>query len=241
MKYFLTSYPIDEEKGRFFEKNRFRERLLQSLGDSADVVFVASDPDDYDDSDYYSSYLCKVLEKEGVKVNSLVVLDNRNKGKASALFRKCNLVVLAGGHTPTQNKFFSTFPLKILLSRFKGTLLAISAGTMNSGEYVYLMPEEKGETKSGECNRLTKGLGITKLVTIPHYSVEEDYVLDGINLWREVVYPFFSDRVVMCLPDGTYICNLDEGEAICGECWTIMNGKRNRISEDGEEVFVEKE
>ena len=93
MKYFLTSYPIDEEKGRFFEKNRFRERLLQSLGNSTDVVFVASDPEDYDDSDYYSSYLCKVLEKEGVEVNSLVVLDNRNKGKASALFRKCNLVV----------------------------------------------------------------------------------------------------------------------------------------------------
>ena len=44
----------------------------------------------------------------------------------------------------------------------------------------------------------------------------------------------------MCIPDGTYIYSSDEGEAIAGECWSIYGGKRNKISEDGEEVFVEK-
>ena len=240
MKYFLTSSPIDEDTGSFFEKNNFKERFLSSLGEKTDILFVASDPKDYEMTEFYANDMVSRIEKEGVKVNSLTLLDNRNKGKAASLFSKCNLVILSGGHTPTQNKFFSSFPLKMLISRFKGTLLAISAGSMNSGKEVYLMPEEEGETKSEECNKLVKGLGLTSIVIIPHYRAKENDELDGINLYREIVYPFFKNRAVMCIPDGTYIYSSDEGEAIAGECWSIYGGKRNKISEDGEEVFVEK-
>ena len=66
-------------------------------------------------------------------------------------------------------------------------------------------------------------------------------MLDGINLWRDVVYPFFSSRVVMAIPDGTYILVDRDGESIMGECWAIKGGKREKISEEGEEVGVEKE
>ena len=153
MKYFLTSSPIDEDTGSFFEKNNFKERFLSSLGEKTDILFVASDPKDYEVTEYFAHDLASCIEKEGLKVNSLTVLDDRNKGKAASLFSKCNLVVFAGGHVPTQNKFFSSFPLKMLISRFKGTLLTISAGSMNCGKEVYLMPEEEGETKSEECNK----------------------------------------------------------------------------------------
>lgn len=241
MNYFLTSMPLDNETGRLFEKNRFKERFLNSLGKRADIVFVASDPDNHESSQFFAADIASLLEKEGVEISSLSILDNRNKGKAASLFNKCNLVVLAGGHTPTQNKFFSSFPLKMLLSRFKGTLLGISAGSMNSGKDVYFMPEEEGETKSDECNKISKGLGLTNLIIIPHYRPDESDTLDGINLYKDVVYPFFQERAVMCIPDGTYIYNSTEGEVICGECWSIMGGKRNHISNDGEEVFVEKE
>ena len=241
MRYFLTSYPIDDTTGKLSEKNKFRERFLLSIGEKVDMLFVASDPDGYEFSEHFVQDIAATLKKEGVEVSSLFILDNRNKGKAASLFKKCNLVVLAGGHVPTQNKFFASFPIKMLLSRFKGTLLGISAGSMNSGKEVYLMLEEKGETKSEECNRLVKGLGLTSLVLIPHYTEDEDYNLDGLNLYRDVVYPFFQNRAVMCIPDGTYVYNSDEGEVICGECWSIIDGKRNRISVDGEEVFVEKE
>ena len=241
MKYFLTSYPIDEEKGIFFEKNSFRSRFLSSVGKMADVLFVASDPDDAESTSHYANHFKNILEKEGVAVRSLFFLDNRNKTRAAFLFKKCSLVVLAGGHTPTQNKFFSSFPLSMLLSSFKGTLLGISAGSMNSGREVYLVPEEDGETRSKECNRLAKGLGLTELIIIPHYTEAEDYQLDGLNLYRDVVYPFFSSRAVFCLVDGSYVYSSDDGERIAGECWSIMGGKRNRISADGEEVYVEKE
>ena len=241
MKYFLTSSPVDDNTGRLFEKNNFRERFISSLGESTDILYVASDPSAYEMTEFYANDMVSRIEKEGVKVNTLTLLDDRNKGKAASLFSKCSLVVFAGGHVPTQNKFFASFPLKMLISRFKGTLLTISAGSMNCGKEVYLMPEEEGETKSEECNKLVKGIGLTNLVLIPHYREEEDYYLDGINLYKDVVYPFFQNRAVMCIPDGTYIYSSEEGEVIAGECWSIYGGKRNKISGDGEEVFVEKE
>ena len=241
MKYFLTSYPIDEENGIFYEKNSFRQRFLEAIGKNADVVFVASDPIDHDSTACYASRFVSVLEREGVKVRSMAILEEGNKTRAASLIRKCTLLVLMGGHTPTQNKFFSSFPLKILLSSFKGTLLGISAGTMNSGKDVYLMPEEEGETRDKGCNTLVKGLGLTDLILIPHYRKEEDDELDGLKLYRDVVYPFFSCRAVFCIPDGSYVYSVGKEEVISGECWSIMGGKRTLVSNDGEEVSVERE
>ena len=241
MKYFLTSSPIDNNSDGFYEVNGFREKFISSLGKKINMLFVASDPDNYPMSSSFAKDIASHLEKEGVEVASINVIDNRNKVKAASLFKNADLVVLAGGHVPTQNKFFSSFPLKMLLSKYKGTLLGISAGTMNSGRYVYLMPEEEGETKSEECNRLEKGLGLTNLIIIPHYREQEEDYLDGINLYKDVVYPFFKERAVMCIPDGTYIYNDGNEEVICGECWSIIGGKREKISEVEEEVFVEKE
>ena len=241
MKAFLTSFPLDETQCAFSRKNGFRDAFLSSLGGKCHMVFVASDPNDYKGTEGFASLISSVLEKEGVKVLSCDILDNRNKTRAASLFKKADLVVLAGGHTPTQNEFFASFPLKMILSSYKGTLLGISAGTMNSGKFVYLMPEEEGETKDRRCNVLAKGLGITNLVTIPHYDEREEDMLDGINLWRDVVYPFFTSRVVMAIPDGTYILVDRDGERIMGECWAIKGGKREKISEEGEEVGVEKE
>ena len=45
----------------------------------------------------------------------------------------------------------------------------------------------------------------------------------------------------MAIPDGTYILVDRDGERIMGECWAIKGGKREKISEEGEEVGVEKE
>ena len=143
MKYFLTSSPIDNNSDGFYEVNGFREKFISSLGKKINMLFVASDPDNYPMSSSFAKDIASHLEKEGVEVASINVIDNRNKVKAASLFKKADLVVLAGGHVPTQNKFFSSFPLKMLLSKYKGTLLGISAGTMNSGRYVYLMPEEE--------------------------------------------------------------------------------------------------
>ena len=88
MKYFLTSYPVDEEKGIFHEKNSFRQRFLEAIGKNADVVFVASDPIDHDSTACYASRFASVLEREGVKVRSMAILEEGNKTRAASLIRK---------------------------------------------------------------------------------------------------------------------------------------------------------
>ena len=81
MKYFLTSSPIDEDTGSFFEKNNFKERFLSSLGEKTDILFVASDPKDYEMTEFYANDMVSRIEKEGVKVNSLTLLMIETKEK----------------------------------------------------------------------------------------------------------------------------------------------------------------
>ena len=47
-----------------------------------------------------------------------------------------DLIILAGGHVPTQNRYFQEINLKSLLKNYQGVILGISAGTMNSAETV---------------------------------------------------------------------------------------------------------
>lgn len=242
MSIYLTSYPFSEDGKHLSEKNGFRSSFLSSLeGKDVEMLFVASDPSGHKETLFFASETKTILENEGLSVSSMEVLDNGNKGKAASLFKKSNLVVLSGGHVPTQNAFFSSFPIKMLLSRFKGTVLGISAGTMNSGKLVYLMPEEEGETKDKALNRVVPGLGLSSLITIPHYREDESDTLDGVNLWREVVYPLFRERMVLAIPDGTYIHIKDGEETIHGKSWGIIGNKRSVVSEDGEVVHVERE
>ena len=95
MKAFLTSFPLDETQCAFSRKNGFRDAFLSSLGGKCHMVFVASDPNDYKGSEGFASLISSVLEKEGVKVLSCDILDNRNKTRAASLFKKADLVVLA--------------------------------------------------------------------------------------------------------------------------------------------------
>ena len=86
MKYFLTSSPVDDNTGRHFEKNNFRERFISSLGESTDILYVASDPSAYEMTEFYANDMVSRIEKEGVKVNSLTLLDDRNKEKRPPFF-----------------------------------------------------------------------------------------------------------------------------------------------------------
>jgi len=45
-----------------------------------------------------------------------------------------DVVILAGGHAPTQNAFFHKIKLKELLKIFDGIVIGISAGTMNCAD-----------------------------------------------------------------------------------------------------------
>ena len=64
------------------------------------------------------------------------MLDGRNGEQCAALVAGADLLILAGGHVPTQNRFFQDIALRERLAGFDGVVMGISAGTMNCEELV---------------------------------------------------------------------------------------------------------
>lgn len=242
MKMFLTSstnaWGGDDA---ILEKNAFRSRLVEACSKVKNGLFVASDPEDRDGTIFYRDSLWESFHQCGINLTTFEILDGETKGMASRLIKKADVIYLAGGHVPTQNAFFNSFPLAQLLSKFKGVLVSVSAGSMNAAEDVYSQPEEEGEAVDPNYKRFLKGLGLTKVSILPHYQRTKDEVLDGMKLFEEITYPDSFGRTFFAFPDGTYILKDEDGERICGECWTIHDGKIQKIAEDGDEVWVEKE
>lgn len=242
MKMFLTSTTNSwDGNGGLLEKNGFRSRLQDACSKARTGLFVVSDPEDKSGMSHYRDEVWASFRESGINLASFDILDGETKGMASRLIKKADVIYLSGGHVPTQNAFFNSFPLAMLLSKFRGVLVSASAGTMNAAFSVYAQPEEEGEAIDPTYKRFLKGLGLTKVSVLPHYQSTKDDVLDGKKLYEEITYPDSYGRTFFAFPDGTYILKDEEGERIYGECWTIHDGKMMKIAEDGDEVWVEKE
>jgi len=162
------------------------------------------------------------------------VLDGDNFYEAKKLVEESDLIVLAGGHVPTQNAFFHRIHLRELLQCYNGVVLGISAGSMNMAEIVYAQPEEPGES-GPEYERFIPGLGLTDVQICPHYQKVRDYLVDGLRLFEEITYPDSMGNCFYALPDGSYIYQDEDHKLLCGKGYRIMDGIMEQIS-DHEDV-----
>ena len=139
---FLTSSPCGHD-GAIFEKNGFREELLRQLNGEVRGLYVTSSPDDFHGSECASEGMFTALQNCGINIVSWTLLDRRNITRAHRLVRESNLVILGGGHVPTQHRFFLEMFLREALLVYEGVLLTISAGSMNCADEVYSIPDRK--------------------------------------------------------------------------------------------------
>lgn len=166
----------------------------------------------------------------GFHFGSFTVLDGRNQEQAAQFTDKAQFIILAGGHVPTQNRFFQQISLKRLLHSFDGVLVGISAGSMNCAEVVYAQPELEGEAIDPNYTRFLPGLGLTRTMLLPHYQIIKDEVLDGLRIMEDITYPDSCGKKFYALVDGSYLF-IDNGmEKICGEAYRIADGTLSQIS-----------
>ncbi len=168
---FLTSRTDCPDSGglRLNPANRFAEALLRVLPNPCRALVVCSDPEVPEVTDHYAAIMKKSYENAGLAFASFRTLDGRSEDRAPEMLRDAELLILCGGHVPTQNRFFQKIGLKELLRNFNGVLVGISAGTMNCAETVYAQPEEEGEAVNPNYQRFLPGLGLTKKMILPHY------------------------------------------------------------------------
>lgn len=197
------------------------------------------------------------------------IWDDRTEDFSAEVLHSYDLIILGGGHVPTQNEFFRRIGLREKIQGFKGVIMGISAGTMNSADVVYAQPELEGEAVDPNYQRYLAGLGLTKTQVLPHYQMIKDSELDGMRVFEDITYGDSMGREFVALPDGSYILieikepdssgteelksalsdrevlENSENPALCtetiwGEAYLIKDGAIQQICSENEQVIIEK-
>lgn len=236
---FLTSSPSGayrrEEPGPLpiNAANGLLERLRRCWPENARVLTVAADPDAPHINDSIETWYHSLFPLSGLSFSALRTCDSRDEAAVRAL-GSYDVVILSGGHVPTQNAFFRRIGLREALRDFDGILISISAGTMNCADTVYAQPELEGESIDPAYRRFLPGLGLTERMILPHYQAVRHDILDGKRLFEDITYPDSFGREFYALPDGSYLLLEDGRETVCGECIRIRDGIAAQICRDGE-------
>lgn len=238
---FLTStlgdfYLMDEMRVGLVNKNSFIENLRSVLKVGASGLFITADPEDHAGNDRMRDEFFRAFADAEIGFSRLDVCDGRLEfaGKIS----EYDVIILGGGHVPTQNRFFEKIHLFDEIKKFDGALLALSAGSMNSASCVYAIPELVGEATDPSYERWLRGLGVTDCMIMPHYQYLRDVYLDGLHVVRNIVIPDSVGRKVYALVDGSYIRIADGKETVFGETYLISDGEEKQICFDGEFVDI---
>ena len=232
---FLTSRMDVPDTGKLISANHFMDELRQRFPSPCRALHICSDPNNWDKMDYYASLTKKMLEDAGFAIEQYQTLDSRNEGFAVKLVQESNLLILAGGHVPTQNHFFDRICLRELLKNYEGIVIGISAGSMNSADEVYAQPEKEGEAIDPAYQRFLNGLNLTKINLLPHYQENKNDVLDGLRIYEDIACPDSIGKTFYAIPDGSYLF-IDAGktEELRGEAYMIRDGVIRQISSCGE-------
>lgn len=238
MVVYLTSSPggCYEENGRRIaaeldNANGFVDKLKKDWTENVKCLIISSAPRAFAMNDNMKEIFAEAFAMSGFPVQELSICDYRNVEVIDEL-AQYQVVLLAGGHVPTQNAFFHDIKLKEKLSAFDGILIGISAGTMNCAEVVYAQPELEGESLDKDYQRFIKGLGLTDLQILPHYQYIKGITLDGKRVMEDITYPDSMGRRFYALVDGSYIVLENGTQTLYGEGYAIEDGMVRKICEN---------
>ena len=235
---FLTSQLNPEGTGALNPANGFIDELRRRFPSSIRALDICSSPDAWEITDFYAGITRGYFEDAGFPIELYQVLDSRNEDRAAELIKSSNLIILDGGHVPTQNRFFQRIGLRELMADYGGVVVGISAGSMNAADMVYAQPEEAGEAIDPAYQRFLPGLGLTKVNLLPHYDRVKDDVLDGLRLFEDITCPDSRGRTFYAIPDGSYLFIEGGRTELRGEAYRIRDGRISQISRDGQTVFL---
>ena len=245
MVLFLTSSPCEDNVPEgcglpciYFERNEFVANLQRHVAPGGRFLVIAAWPDEHDRNDDIARSFAGCFAWHGMEFRQVDVLDSRNQAEAAELVAYSDVILLSGGHVPTENAFFKQIGLRELLADYPGVIMGVSAGSMNAADIVYVQPEEAGEAVDPNFIRWTQGLGLTDKNILPHYNQVRDNILDGLRLFEDVTYPDSAGHPLYVLLDGSYILEADGESTLYGESYLLHNGVMELICHEGESITL---
>ena len=245
MTLFLTSSPTGPLDGSrpvigLDPMNGFPERLRKTISAEKPALIISAFPDNDVANDEMRAFFENALLYSSIPIKRLDIWDHRVSMLSHRDVLHYSLVLLGGGHVPTENQFFNEIGLREKLVGFPGVILGISAGSMNAAEIVYVQPEKPGESLDPTFPHFLPGLGLTCTQILPHYQIEKDRILDGRRLFEDITYPDSQGRTFLALCDGSYLLCENGQETVYGEAYRITNGICTPFCEAGENRIWQK-
>lgn len=244
MTVFLTSHiggSVKKEGRRIpaplIEDNDLVSNLQARWPQRAKVLFISADPQDIGKSESYRSAFAYAFPFHGMAMEAYAICDCRDEHIAARL-SDFDVLILSGGHVPTQNSFFQRIGLKERLRDFQGIVIGISAGSMNCAQLVYAHPELAGEAIGPDYRRFLPGLGLTKQMILPHFQNIRNDVLDGLRVIEDIAFPDSCHHTFCALNDGSYILCENGRETVYGEAYLIKDGQLSLLCGNNESVVL---
>jgi peptidase E len=238
---YLTSDPgttYIEGKSGLNDSNEFVVNLKRHLCDNAKILIISSDPYNKEMNEGNVRFVSEEFPRSGFNLIKVDICDDEHRDLVKHL-RDYDLVLLSGGHVPTESKFFNEINLYDEIRKYDGIVMGISAGTMNQAELVYAMPELEGESIDPDYKRFIPGLGVTHINIIPHFQWLRTVMLDGKNMIEDIAYDDSYGRQFYGVIDGAYVLIEDGVHTLYGEGYLIKDGKCEKICDNGKKIIIE--
>jgi len=242
MTIFLTSSPtgpLDNSRPVYGvdEMNSFAQQLHWRWPANARCLMISAAPADDGFNDMVQQTMRASFERSGFTFSRFDSWDDRTVDFSPEVLNSYDVVMLGGGHVPTQNAFFQRIGLRETIADYRGIVIGISAGTMNSADVVYAQPELEGESVDPNYSRFLPGLALTKTNILPHYQMVKDSLLDGRRLFEDITYPDSMGRCFLALTDGSFLLCENGRETLFGEAYRLVDGRMSRICSTDESIL----
>ena len=240
MKFILTSYldlcDKDENGNRiaknFGNENNILDNIKKYVKKYDNFLFVASNEFNNEATDVYANVTFESFDLT-LPFNNYKILDSRTEEIADELIKEADLILLCGGHVPTQNNFFNNIDLKNKIKNTEALIIGGSAGAINMAESVYCIPELEGESTDPNFSRNLIGLGLTNINILPHYDIFKEFILDNKKFIDEIILPDTYERTIYALNNGSYIL-VDDKNYLYGEAYLLKDGSITKTNNDDE-------
>ena len=216
------------------ERNGFIDRLKEHWPANARCLMIAAWPDAHALNDEMTGFYRDAVENTGLPVACFDLRDDRIAPLNREELRAYDAIFLAGGHVPTELRWFESVGLRELLVGYGGVVIGTSAGSMNAAKEVYAWPEEPGETLIPVEELFRPGLGLAETVVLPHYQKLRGTTLDGRLLHEDVACSHSMGRTFYAIPDGSFVLVEGERETLFGEAYLISDGTMTPFCREGE-------
>ena len=244
MKVFMTSSPMGAYRSTeapafkgLDPANGLVEELLSYWREDSRCLLISAFPDEYSVNDHMREDFERIFRE-----TCMDLCDRRNGKDTVSNLGSYDMVILGGGHVPTEKAFFDEIGLRDALLKgddrnangWDGIVMGISAGSMNCADIVYAQPEMPGEAADPSYQKFIQGLGLTDVNILPHYQAVKNDWVDGLRLMEDITYSDSIGRAFYAIVDGSFVLQTEDRKEIRGEAYRIADGQIRKVCEYGE-------